>query len=114
MFLHLFSNKTYKRQLDMDNNIRRLFVEMSTLYATVNELQREEGGKIRAMAKSQEGLLPRIAKETKECCEFIEEYANHEFGKFFAAHSFKSPRLMTCIPQPIGWHETLYPRTTSE
>lgn len=54
---------------------------MTSLYDTVNELKREEGGKIQAMATSQEELLPRITKETKECCEFIEKYASHRFGQ---------------------------------
>lgn len=64
---------------------------MTSLYNTVNELKHEEGGKIQAMATSQEELLPQITKETKECCEFIEKYASHRFGQPYSssiAHLF--------------------------
>lgn len=96
----------------MDKNIRELFVEMTSLYTAMNELKREEGGEIRAMAKSQEDLLPRIVKETKECCEFIEKYASHPFGQYSPS---LSPFIFsrTVVLQHLVLHGSPYLPTAS-
>lgn len=57
---------------------------MMSLFDIVNDLKEMEGGEVRAIAKSQKDLLPRIAEQTLECCYFIQSYASPGFCMFLS------------------------------